>query len=120
MNKESSDDESDLGSHGNDTLSVVENLESSTSEVPNNLGMQALNHTGKNNNDSNSATTEATESTTAAATAYTTLSNTADFTTDDSAATLSEYSAATIPVIRRKKHATSANAAATRRKNLLE
>ena len=120
MNKESSDDESDLGSHGNDTLSVVENLESSTSEVPNNLGMQALNYTGASNNDSNSATTEATVSTTSATTASTTLSNTADFTTDDSTATLSEYSPATIPVITRIKHAKSANAAVTRRKNLLE
>ena len=57
MDKETSYDEGDPGSHGNDNLSVVGNFESSTSKVPNSLGTPALNHTVKGNNSSKASTT---------------------------------------------------------------
>ena len=39
MDKETSADEGDVVSHGNDALRFVENLKYSTSEIPNNLGI---------------------------------------------------------------------------------
>ena len=95
MDKETSTNEGHFGSHGNDTLTVVENLESSTSNVPNNLGTPALNDLGKGNSGSNAATTEDTVSTTTAAvTSSTVAPNAANFTTEDSLANLLDESVA--------------------------
>ena len=75
MDKETSTDEVDPGSHRNYALSNAGNLESSTSEAPNSLGTPALNYTGNSNNYSKSNTSVATASFTVAATA---ASNAAD------------------------------------------